>query len=301
MLNRPEQRSDYVLQKSRDIPEQVESVCAMSVYREDRLRWLKRAVESVLQQSQQPTLFVIVVDGYVPDYLSEYISKLAREEPSVIVFWGQTNRGLSACMNFVIEWSIKLKPQYFFRMDADDICAPQRFERQLALLQKHQDVDVLGSALWEINEDGIQVGKRCLPTRHDVLIRSFSRRCPINHPTVVIRYRVFEKGYRYHEDMLNTQDYFFWIDLAAAGFKFANIKEPLLYFRRINGFYKRRGRSKSLNEFKARMYAMSRLNQHSLTNWCYAIAVLALRMMPSIFIRMAYKVDRTLLERFGRN
>ena len=103
------------------------------------------------------------------------------------------------------------------------------------------------------------------------------------------------RGHRYLTNMLNTQDYFLWIALAKDGCKFANVKEPLLHFRRINGFYKRRGRGKSLNEFKARLLAMDGLKQRTLQNYCYALFVLTLRMMPSWVIKVAYKADRFIL------
>jgi hypothetical protein len=108
---------------------------------------------------------------------------------------------------------------------------------------------------------------------------------------------VFEQGFRYRENLMNTQDYFFWADLAAAGFKFANLSDKLLKFRRVNDFYKRRGLGKSINEFKARFYTMKVLDKYSLGNILYAFAVLALRLMPGRVVKFAYKLDRYLLNK----
>lgn len=288
---------DFTIYTPGRVTKPVAYVCGMSVYKNDRLHWLRQAVESVLEQTQPADLFVIVIDGEVDVELESYLRTIEGEHASIVLVQGHQNRGLSVCMNFIIDLVIPLNPRYFFRMDADDICQLNRFEKQIALLDKHEKVDVLGSALIEVNETGKRVGCRRLPVRHEVLLKAFARRCPINHPTVAIRFRVFEDGHRYLPSMLNTQDYFFWINLAKEGYRFANIKQPLLQFRRIDGFYKRRGRGKSINEFKARLYAMQQLDQVSVYNMAYALFVLTLRMMPASVVKLAYKVDRLLLKR----
>lgn len=81
------------------------------------------------------------------------------------------------------------------------------------------------------------------------------------------------------------------------GAKIANLSEPLLKFRRVNGFYKRRGRGKSINELKARFQAMKMLNQWSILNISYALMVFILRMMPEDVLKFAYKIDRRLIRK----
>lgn len=166
---------------------------------------------------------------------------------------------------------------------------------------EHQHVAVLGSGLTEVNEDGNKVGARVMPASHKQIIKMLPRRCTLNHPTVAIRYQVFEKGFRYDAHLKNTQDYFLWIELAKEGFVFRNLKDKLLDFRRVNDFYKRRGLSKSINEFKARFFAMWALKKMSPLNMVYALAVLLLRMMPPQMVKLAYKLDRLLLEKFLRH
>jgi len=287
--------SHFYMNKPQSLPISAEIVCGMSVYKNDKIEWVTQAIESVLNQTCSPDLFVVVIDGGIADAISLYLSEIEKKQSNFVLVHGTQNRGLSACMNYIIDLTLPLNPKYFFRMDADDICVLHRFEKQITLLDKHSDVDVLGSALWEVDEQGVRAGVRRLPLTHSKLLSSFSRRCPINHPTVAIRYSVFKRGHRYLADKLNTQDYFLWIALAKDGCKFANVKEPLLHFRRVDGFYKRRGRGKSINEFKARLLAMEALSQRSLQNYSYAVFVLLLRMMPSWGIKLAYKVDRFLL------
>ena len=233
----------------------------MAVYAEDRIEWVTEAVDSILAQTYREFTFVVVIDGDINDDIRTYLVDTADHHDHMMLVGKKFNAGLSTCMNFVIDWGLQHQLRYFFRMDADDISAPNRLEKQISYLEEHPQISVLGTALTEVNEHSVAVGKRKLPLKHGDIVKFLPKRCAINHPTVAIRFNVFEQGHRYREELLNTQDYFFWTDLAAAGFKFANLGEKLLKFRRVNDFYKRRGLNKSLNEFKARFYAMKVLKR----------------------------------------
>ncbi len=279
----------------------VESIVAMAVYQADNVKWLREAIDSITKQTYTNFLFVIVIDGPVPQAISGVLNDAVKRDDRIILAQNSHNIGLASCMNAVIDFSMQFKPTFFVRMDADDISEEHRLLRQITYLKRHSNISVLGSALTEINESGFKVGARVMPASHKQIVRILPRRCSLNHPTVVIRYNVFNDGHRYNGDLLNTQDYFFWITLASKGYIFRNLKDRLLKFRRVNNFYKRRGLSKSLNEFKARVYAITKLKQFSPYNFFYACGVLSLRLMPGKIVKLAYKLDRHLLERFGKH
>ncbi|PRO67767.1 glycosyltransferase [Alteromonas gracilis] len=281
--------------------QQVESIVAMAVYQADNAKWLREAVNSILAQTYTNFLFMIVVDGPVPQAIIEVLDEAATSDDRVIIGQNSHNIGLASCMNSVVEFAMQFTPSFFVRMDADDISEEHRLLRQITYLKKHSNISILGSALTEINEKGERVGARVMPASHRQIVRILPRRCSLNHPTVVIRFNVFTDGHRYDGDLLNTQDYFLWITLASRGYIFRNLKDRLLKFRRVNNFYKRRGLSKSLNEFKARLYAITKLRQFSPYNFLYACGVLSLRLMPGKVVKLAYKLDRHLLERFGKH
>lgn len=273
----------------------------MSVYSGDKLYWVRESVDSILEQSYQDFIFLIAIDGNIDEDLWMYLKYLNLNHANVIVAEALGNRGLSTCMNFAIDYGLKVNARYFFRMDADDKSLVTRLEKQVKYFVDKPNVDILGSALIEIDEQGQKVGARKFPEHHDLLIKILPLRCPLNHPTVAIRFSVFEQGYRYNPVHLNTQDYFFWVTLASAGFKLANIREPLLEYRRVKGFYKRRGKDKSINEFKARLFAMKSLKRYNIKTVAYAHLVLGLRMMPSFVIKLAYKFDRKFIHGNTKN
>jgi glycosyltransferase involved in cell wall biosynthesis len=276
-----------------------ETVVGMAVYVEDRFEWIEQAINSVLQQTYQNFVYVIVIDGEISDKIYTYLCDVCRQNKQMILVLNRNNSGLSSCMNFIVDWVLAehSDTKYFFRMDADDISEKNRFSSQVQYLENHLNVSILGCALKEVNEIGDVVGKRKLPVQHSDIVKFLPKRCSINHPTVAIRFNVFKDGFRYNEALRNTQDYFLWIELAAAGYRFANLGEKLLQFRRVNDFYKRRGLAKSFNEFKARFYAMNVLKRYTIGNIVYAFSVLLLRLMPSKVVKLAYKLDRFLLAR----
>ncbi len=287
--------SDLIECTRAPVQKHTDCVVAMAIYSGDHPDWINTAVKSILTQSFGDFVFLILIDGPVSQEVRCALMNAISGDDRVGVFECKQNLGLSTAMNYAIDWSKSLQPLYFFRMDADDISHSERLQTQIDYLSSNKDVDILGTSLFEIDEEGQKVGKRVLPRKHEKIKKMIFTRCPLNHPTVCIRYNVFASGLRYDESLKNTQDYFFWITLMKAGFRFANLKKPLLDFRRVNNFYKRRGFSKSLNEFKARRTAMKEMNKYRLRYIFYALSVLAIRMMPSPMIRLAYAIDRIIL------
>lgn len=280
--------------------DRAETIVALSFYANDDSRWLNEAIQSIISQQYTDFAFIIVIDGDVPQNLTDITWEASAQDSRIILAKNKKNMGLASSMNSAIEYGLRFSPTFFARMDADDISEPNRLSRQIHYLKRHTTISVLGSALTEVNERGVKVGARVMPASHKQITKILPRRCSLNHPTVVIRYSVFQDGHRYDSSLRNTQDYFLWIELASHGYIFRNLKDRLLKFRRVNNFYKRRGLTKSINEFKARLSAVVKLKQFSFYNVFYAFAVLALRVMPGKVVKLAYKLDRRYLEKFGK-
>jgi len=275
---------------------------ALTTYDNDPEAWLAQAIESVLTQTFTDFALLLVINGPVAASKTSMLLKCAEQDERIVVAQNENNEGLAACMNQAIDWMLGYDCyQFFVRMDADDICHPERLLKQYNFMQSHKKVAILGTALTEIDEAGRKVGSRVMPASNNVIVRMLPRRCTLNHPTVMMRREVFRQGHRYDSQLMNTQDYFLWIELAAAGYEFRNLRERLLEFRRVNDFYKRRGLAKSVNEFKARFQAMRCLHRFTLFNVAYACSVLMLRLMPAQVIKLAYKLDRVLLEKIIRH
>lgn len=263
----------------------------MSVYRLDNSIWLRKAIDSILEQSYSNFTLFIYVDGTVGSDVKKVLKSYGSDN-RVVLEWSEENRGLAHAMNYLIcNYVDTSEFDFVARMDADDICHPDRFAIQLEHFDKY-NVDVMGSDCIEIDEQDREITYKKMKVTDEEIKRDIVKRCPFNHPTVIIRASVFKQGFLYDPTLRNTQDYFLWIDLAAAGFRFLNVSEPLLKFRVSEAFYEKRGLAKAKNDFKGRVYAIQKMNDRSLVNYVYAISIYILRLSPPWFSKICYKYLR---------
>ena len=123
--------------------------------------YFRQAIESVLGQSFSD-FELIVVEDPSPSSGQQLLAGVSDPRLNYILNSERTslprqhNRGLA-----------EARGQFICRFDADDICEPFRVERELAFLQSHPDVEVVGSALTVIDERSSVIGMRRYPLSHD--------------------------------------------------------------------------------------------------------------------------------------
>lgn len=264
-------------------------VVAMSVYRTDTVEYVTEAIDSILAQSYFNLDLFIEVDGPINIELKSMLLEHNNNE-NIVVNFNTDNKGLATRLNDIIGKSlVEKKYQFLARMDADDICHPDRFKKQVEFLINNPDISVVGSDVQEISENGEDLFYKKMDASHDELARKIIKKCPFNHPSVMFRMSVFQEGFRYKSELMNTQDYYLWVDLLAAGKKFANINEPLLKFRVNDTFHSRRGFKKAMNDLNSRIYAFKKLDVLTLGNIIHTINLFMLRLAPSFIKKWAYK------------
>lgn len=213
------------------------SVC-MSVYKNDKPNDFIEAVRSIYHQSVKPDDIVLVVDGPVGDELHGAIGQLKHEIPVINIIWLPTNQGHAIARQTGLEAA---KNELCAVMDADDISLPDRFEKQLKAFEKYPDASVVGGIINEfIHTTDNVVGTRSVP-EHDTEIKEYLKsRCPMNLVTVMLKKSDVMKVGGYI-DWYCEEDYYLWIRLALAGYKFYNIQENLVNVRVGEEMYQRRG------------------------------------------------------------
>lgn len=213
------------------------SVC-MSVYRNDKPADFLVAVRSIYKQTTAPNDIVLVVDGPIGEELKEAITELEQEIPVMNIIWLPTNQGHATARQAGLEAA---KNELCAVMDADDIAVSNRFELQLQAFEEHPDVTVVGGIINEfIRTIDNVVGTRIVP-EHDAEIKDYLKvRCPMNLVTVMLKKSDVMKVGGYI-DWYCEEDYYLWIRLALAGFKFYNIQENLVDVRVGEEMYQRRG------------------------------------------------------------
>ncbi|XJJ58705.1 glycosyltransferase [Novosphingobium sp. BL-8H] len=202
----------------------------MSVYNGER--YLAEAIESVLAQSFGDFEFLIVDDGSrdaTPGIIRDYAARDCRIRPII-----RENRGLIASLNEMLEVA---QAPVIARMDADDICRPDRFEKQIAFLNSHPDYGVVGSWSEDIGEHGeaLQRGGEDHPLRHeDMLIAIEQGGQLICHPAAMYRREIVRSVGGYHAAFRHCEDFDLWLRLASVT-RMGNIAERLVRYRRYPG------------------------------------------------------------------
>lgn len=208
------------------------------VYRGDAARFVRRAVESNTSgQTRAPAQVVIVRDGPVPQDIAAELDRITAECSVPVVrvdlphpsgLTAALNAGLRRCAHDVVA-----------RADADDVSYPDRFERQLPLIE--DGADLVGASMHEIGEDeNHPLALRHAPVGRAEIERVGQRRNPISHPSVVFR-RSAVTAVGGYEHVPMAEDYWLWARMIHAGADVRNVAEPLVGYRVSAGSYERRG------------------------------------------------------------
>ena len=221
------------------------SVCT-SIYKNDRPDFVKVALDSMLvNQSVRPDDIVLVQDGPVPGELQQVLQEYEAQYPDVMnIIRLEKNGGLGNALKLGVE---NAKYDICARMDSDDICLPDRFEKQLAYLEAHPEVDIVGGQMTEFIEtpDNI-IGRRNVPLTNEDIYQYMKSRCALNHVTVMFRKEAVLKVGNY-QDWFWNEDYYLWVRMMKAGCKFANIPDVAVNVRSGADQYARRGGKKYFN------------------------------------------------------
>lgn len=274
----------------------------LSVYKNEKPEYLSRALSSIWDdQTLKPSQIVLVEDGPIPAELESIVDGLqlrvnASGVATVTVVKLPVNGGLTKALNQGLKYATG---DLIARMDSDDIADPKRFERQLAYLEEHPEVDIVGGSLQEFDRENECLNIRHYPLTHEEACRYIVKACPLAHPAVMMRRRIFDEGLWYDERYRMSQDIKLWFDAIMAGYRIGNIPEVVLYFRREGDVFRRRSRAKAWNEFKIYMNGIYRMKGLLTPAYIYPIARYCFRLLPPTVVKWIYgsKLRKKVLEK----
>ncbi len=200
----------------------------MSLYHKENPYYLDFALKSVFAQTVSPDQVVLVLDGPIGKDLQAVVDKYLQQYPALDVYPQPVNKGLSTALNIGLE---RCRNEIVFRMDTDDVCYPNRFERILAEYEKHPELEVVGSFATMIDEDGNEIKDMTAPVTQEEIYKNVWT-CPFIHPTVSFKKSALLRAGGYNPNSGPRQDdYELWFRCVEHGLKCKNIEEPLLYYR----------------------------------------------------------------------
>lgn len=186
-------------------------------------KFLINAVKSIYAQTFQDWELILIDDGSNDRSLE--IAKSIKD-PRVRVISDGMNKKLPARLNQIIDLA---QGDYIARMDADDMCAPDRFEKQLRMMQAAPELDVVGSGIVFLDNNDVPVGIRKADVSHSEICRQPYRTFGICHASIMAKRSWYEQN-RYDDKALLVEDFNLWLESYEKS-HFANISEPLYYYR----------------------------------------------------------------------
>lgn len=245
----------------------------MSVYNADK--YLTEAMDSILAQTY-PDFEMIVVNDKSTDKSGDILKAFAQKDPRIVILENAQNLGLTRSLNRGLAIA---KGEYVARMDADDISAPDRFQKQVAFLDMHPDYSFVSCIGRYIDENGNPEQLRPFPETNEEIYAMMPKVDAVMHPGVMFRRKDIAQIGNYCEDFRVVQDYDLWFRGMAAGYKFYNIQEPLVLFRRDESYNTRKSTAYRLVDYQVRKKGY-RINKVPLHKRIYLLVPLALAYIP---------------------
>lgn len=227
----------------------------MSVYNGENPKYLKQALDSVIQQTLQPDEIVLIEDGPLTKELYRIITTYKKKYPIIKTYQFKKNvmlgralaKGVKLCSNNIIA-----------RMDTDDIALSNRFELEYEYLKTHPEISVVGSSIQEFNDDHTLSARKSMPRMEKEIRNYIKYRNPLNHMTVMFRKSdVIHSGNYRHFPFL--EDYDLWSRMLAKGYQFYNLSDILVRVRTNKDRCDKRGGIKYCQTFIKLRYMQYRL------------------------------------------
>ncbi len=193
-------------------------------------RYLHEAIQSVLSQTFADFELLLLDDGSTDRSLS-IGQEFAGNDMRVRVI-SRENRGLVASLNELLEHA---QSELFARMDADDVCLPDRLQRQVDYLRSHADTVCVGGDVELIDERGrFLTVQRMLEHDEAVQREALKGHTTICHPCAMYRRASILAVGGYRLEFYPTEDLDLWLRLGELGL-LANLPGPILRYRLHGG------------------------------------------------------------------
>jgi glycosyltransferase involved in cell wall biosynthesis len=195
----------------------------MSVFNGER--FLREAVESILDQSFREFEFIVIDDGST-DRSASILDCYQNKDTRVMVHHKE-HSGLIESLNRGC-WLAQGK--YIARMDADDVAIKDRLMWQVHFMETHPQIGALGGAVEWIDGTGKSLGTHRYPAEDHHIKATLLQGCAFWHPTVILRREVFAWAGGYRSVVVDAEDYDLWLRIADH-FQLANLEAVVLKYR----------------------------------------------------------------------
>lgn len=194
----------------------------MPVYNAEK--YLRESIDSILAQTFSSITLILINDGSTDN--SEKIA-LSYTDPRIVYVTNEANMGVARTRNVGLALA---RGEYIALLDNDDIALPTRLEKQIAYLEAHPEVGVVGAYFARFGDDPGHPDTTFTPPA-DVTLYDLLRVCCVGSPTAMIRKSVLDEyDIRFRPEYTLADDYAMWCDIIPHA-RIANIPEVLSLYR----------------------------------------------------------------------
>ena len=191
-------------------------------------------------------------------------------------------------MNYTLNRCLEIsKGEYIARMDGDDLCSKERFEKEIEILDKRKDISIVSSYLEYFDEGGVWGICRYkeYPQKKDFLMGS-----QFCHAASMVRKEAFDcvNGYTVDKRLLRVEDYHLWVKMYAVGYKGYNIQESLYKMRDDKNAYNRREFKYRINEIYVK-FQIIKIFHLPIYSYLIALKPIVIGLLPRVVYNYLHK------------
>lgn len=248
---------------------------------------LEEAVDCIINQTYQNWELIMCDDCSGDNTLEVAERYVARFPKQITVLKNEKNMGLNYTLNKCLAVA---KGEYIARMDGDDLCAPERFQKEKSVLDANPDIAFVSTDMLFFDDNGVWGRTDSIerPTGSDLL-----KSTQFCHAACMVRREAYAKvgGYSVENRLLRVEDYHLWVKMYEHGFYGMNILEPLYSMRDdINAQHRKKYKYR-INEAYVKAYAVKHLR---LAKWGYIFCLkpLIVGLIPGFIYKIVHKKTR---------
>ena len=255
---------------------------------------LEEAIDSIINQTYTNWELILCDDGSIDRTLDIAQQYKTKYPDKIILLTNSSNLGLNKTLNHCLKYATG---DYIARMDGDDISLPDRFEKEVEILNKHPELAIISSPMIYFDENGDWgVGKaKEYPEKED-----FVNGTPFCHAPCMVRVEAYRAvgGYSTDSKTMRAEDYNLWFRMYALGYRGYNLQVPYYKMRDdINAYHRRKFRY-CVNEAYVR-FTGYRLLKLSPKYYIYALRPIIVGLMPKLLYMYLHHKTRKPLEVTG--
>ncbi len=248
---------------------------------------LKEAVDCIINQTYT-NWELIMCDDASTDGTYEYALELSKKDSRIKVIRNEKNLTLAPTLNNCIK---NAKGDFIARMDGDDICPPDRFEKELSFLLSNESYALVSVWMNIYDKDGIF---NTIKYPKEPKAEDFIKTSMFCHAGCMVRKEALDTvgGYDETEKYKRVEDYDLWVRLYKAGYKGYNLQEALYSMRDDRNATKRRTLQNRLNEMRVKRKVI-RYFKCPITSYVQVIIPLVKWLIPDFVYKLAHRNKST--------